>query len=68
MGIAIVFGILLSYPISIASGVMIFLEGEFDMTAAAKSLVVCLVIIRAILYYCAHHNLQVIRLGLTASF
>lgn len=47
MGIAVVFGILLSYPISVASGVIIFLAGEFDMTAATKSLVVCLVIIGA---------------------
>ena len=49
LGIAIVFGVLLSYPISVASGVMIFLAGEFVMTAASKSLVVCLVIIGAML-------------------
>ena len=47
IGIAIMFGILLSYPISVASGVMIFLAGEFDMTSASKSLFVCLVIIGA---------------------
>ena len=46
-GIAIVFGILLSYPISAASGVMIFLAGEFDMNAITKSLLVCLVILGA---------------------
>ncbi len=49
VGIAVVFGILLSYPISVASGVMIFLAGEFVMTAASKSLVVCLVIIGAMM-------------------
>ncbi len=35
-GIAIVFGILLSYPISVASGAMIFMSEEFVMTDLAK--------------------------------
>lgn len=46
-GIAIVFGILLSYPISIASGVMIFLSSEFVMNSFSKSSVVCLVLLGA---------------------
>jgi SP family galactose:H+ symporter-like MFS transporter len=46
-GIAIVFGILLSYPISVASGVMIFLASEFVMNSFSKSCVVCLVLVGA---------------------
>ncbi len=46
-GIALVFGILLSYPISIASGVMIFLASEFTMSSFSKGCVVCLVLVGA---------------------
>ncbi len=49
LGVTITFGILLSYPISIASGVIIFLASEFAMTALTKSCVVCFVIIGAML-------------------
>lgn len=47
-GVALIFGILLSYPISIASGAMIFLAQEFTMTSLEKSNLVCLVLLGAI--------------------
>jgi SP family galactose:H+ symporter-like MFS transporter len=49
LGVTITFGILLSYPISIASGAMIFLASEFVMNALTKSCVVCFVIVGAML-------------------
>ena len=46
--IAFFFGMLLSYPISVSSGVFIFLESDFLMTSLTKSMVVSLVVVGAI--------------------
>jgi SP family galactose:H+ symporter-like MFS transporter len=47
LAVAFFFGMLLSYPISVSSGVLIFLEKDFLMTALTKSLVVSVVIVGA---------------------
>jgi SP family galactose:H+ symporter-like MFS transporter len=49
IALALFFGMLLSYPFSVSSGVLIFLENDFQMTSLSKSMLVSLVVVGAIL-------------------